>query len=123
MVEAEAVVAWVQRSVGPHELLAHEREQRPADAGTVVEQRADAAAVEQAALDRASLDNVTLLGLEPVDPRRQQRLDAGRHGLRDGVGILREHRDQLLDEQRIALRSRDDALVHGRATAAWARAR
>ena len=39
----------------------------------------------------------------------------GRHGLREGVGILREHRDQLLDEQRIALRCRDDALVHGRA--------
>ena len=38
----------------------------------------------------------------------------GRHGLRDGVGILREHRDQLLDEQRIALRCRDDAIVHGR---------
>ncbi len=111
MVEAEAVVAGKERAVGAYELLAPERQQRAADprSGGVIEQLADRAAVEEAALDRAALDDGALLRLEPVDARGEERLDRRRH--RVGLGVVAEVREQLLDEERVPFRGRDDPLA------------
>ena len=72
------------------------------------------AAVEQPAFDRSALEHRPLVRLEPVDAGREQRLDRRRHGVVCGVGIVGEHREHLLDEQRVALGRVDDAIAERR---------
>src|SRR5207247_9405141 len=73
VVEPEGVVLWKERAVMPNELLAHKRDQRPADrGGRVVQQLAYSLAMEQAALDRAVLHDRALLRFEPIDARCQE---------------------------------------------------
>ena len=110
VVEAKAVVAGVAGAVGPDELLPHEREQDRADAGPVpvLEQRGDRAAMEQAPLHRRPLEGAAFVGLEPVDARGEERVDRRRHLVLAGPRIVGQHREHLLDEERVALGRLDD---------------
>jgi hypothetical protein len=82
------------------------------------------AAIELLADHRRSLDDRALLGPEPFDPSREQRMDRG--GDLDGVGaagdrpatvvvaeerpVVEQHSDQLAEEQRVAPRRLEDPL-------------
>ena len=83
----------------------------------------DRPAGEGAPDDGASLDDRALARVEPVEARRQQRVDRRRHGeggdLTDGrdarlvaldVALVDEHAHELLDEQRVALGAGEDAV-------------
>ena len=59
--------------------------------------------MEQPAFDRGALEDRALGGLEAVDAGREERGDRRGDCLHTGVGIVRQHREQLLHEQRIAL--------------------
>ncbi len=76
--------------------------------------------------DRRRLHDGPLVGLEQVEPRREQGVDARRHGqrvdlsgdLHAPIGLpqdagIDEHRDELLDEQRVAVGSVEDAILRG----------
>ena len=73
----------------------------------LVDELAHSATVEEPPLDRAALHDSPLLRLEAVDARREQRLDRGRDGV--GVRVVLEVREELFDEERIALGGLDDA--------------
>ena len=68
-------------------------------------ERLDRAAMEDLAFDRATLEHAPLLAVELVEPGGEQRLDRRRH---DHIAsrASRDHRDHLLDEERIARRPR-----------------
>jgi hypothetical protein len=61
--------------------------------------------VEAPPLDGRALDRRSLVRLETVDARGKQRLQRRRDG--DLAAFLGSHRHQLLDEERVALRSLD----------------
>ena len=116
VVEPEAVVALVERAVGAEQLLPREGEQRAAQPiGLVRGQKlGDRAAVEQPTFDRGALQHRTLPRLEAIDPGREERLDRRRHRLVRNLGIVGEHGEHLLDEQRIALGGVDDPVAKRR---------
>ena len=116
MVEPEPVVALVERAVGAEQLLPREGEQRAAEPiGLVRGQKlGDRAAVEQPTFDRGALQHRTLPRLEAIDPGREERLDRRRHRLVRNLGIVGEHGEHLLDEQRIALGGMDDPVAKRR---------
>ena len=67
--------------------------------------------MEHLALDGRCFEDGSLGGVELVEASREQRLDRRRR--RDPlVARLLQHRRQLLDEQRVAVGGRDDALRH-----------
>ena len=103
MPEAERVLPRQLRLVGPDELLAHERRQPGDHLRLVRSERLHRPAVEDAALDGTSLEHAPLRRVELVETRGEQRLDRRRNG---HVPAWRfpDHRDHLLDEQRIPLR-------------------
>jgi hypothetical protein len=107
--EAEAVVARKRRPVGPDQLLPDERQQMRVDPRPRLlgKQLDDGASVEQPPFDRRPFDHCSLLGLEPVDPRGEQRLDR-RRDLQLAVFALRLHRDELLHEERVPLGGLDN---------------
>ena len=111
--EAEAIVAGEGRSVGADQLLPHEGHQMASDArpGVLWQQRGHRATMEHAALDGGHFDQRSLLRLEAVDARREQRLDR-RRDRELAVSDFGLHGDQLLDEERIPLGRLDDALPH-----------
>ena len=95
----------------------------------------DRAAVKDLALDRRPLDARALARAEPVEPRRERapgssaardRLEvAGRAPsarLAREQAVVDEHREHLLDEERVALGGRDDPRSHASARARPARA-
>ncbi len=100
MAEPEPVVSRELGPVGSDVLLANERGQSRRHLQLVGAEGLYGAAVEDLTLDRASLENTALLGLELVDTRGEQRLDRRWH---DDLGILRalEHRHHLLHEERV----------------------
>ena len=77
--EAEAVLTGELRPVGADQLAPHERREAWRDLRLLRCQRLDGAAVEDLALDRAALEHPPLGRVELVEPRRQQRLQRGRH--------------------------------------------
>jgi hypothetical protein len=84
------------------------------------QQPRDRAAVERPALDRRAVEDGALGGRKAVDACREQRLDRrGRPG-RD-LARLVEHRDHLLEEERVALGRREQPRAVGRARDAAAR--
>ena len=90
--EAEAVVACELGPVGPDQLLADERRQTWSDLGLIRRERLDGAAVEDLALDRASLEHAPLRRLELVEARCEQRLQGGRYGdVAVGLAAHRQH--------------------------------
>ncbi len=100
--EAIALLAGEQALGRAHELAPLELGEGRVDvhAALVSQQRRDHAAVESAALDRRRLDHPARPARQPVDSRGQEGLDAGRR--RPGR-IVGAHRDQVLEEQRVAL--------------------
>ena len=100
----------------PDEVHADESEQMRIDAGAhlVADERFDSLARELLALDGCRLDHRALAVIETVEPRREQRLDRRGHG--DGqvaVGrveepLVRQHGDDLLDVERVALGDVED---------------
>ena len=110
MLEPEAVVAREQGAAGANEFLADECHQVAAypRARRLRHELGERAAVERAPLDRRTFDHRSLLRLEPIDPRGEQRLN-GRRNHELPVAALRAHREQLLDEERVAFRRLDDA--------------
>ena len=70
--------------------------------------------------DGRGVDDGALLALESVETRRQERVDRGRHPVRlqlagaphavleEQQAVVDHHRQQLLDEERVALRGLDD---------------
>ena len=73
------------------------------------QERRDGAAVEEPPSTEPRSSHRALLLGEPVDARREQRLQGRRH-LELAVAALRLHRDELLDEERVALGCLDDPL-------------
>ena len=70
-------------------------------------ERSPSSTVEHAPFDRRALKHGSLVGTEPVEPRREQRLDRRRD---DNLlcGVLGLHGEHLLDEERIAFGCFDD---------------
>src|SRR6266511_4313662 len=127
MPEPERVFAWKICPVGPDELLAHERLKVAADLCAQLgrRQRRDGSEVEDPALDRRALDDGALLIAQPVEPSSQQGLDRRRHGYLGQIArgdpasvsaleeaVVDQHRERLLDEERIALGRLGHALAH-----------
>ena len=100
--EAERVLARVDRPLGLDQLAASERGQRWGER-IGAHERGHGAAMEAAALDRRMLEQRALLRVERLEPRGEHRLDGRRQP-------IAADRHQLLEEQRVALRARDDAL-------------
>ena len=87
MLEAEGVRT---RAIGADEALARERRE--------VARGVRAAHVEAHALDGGALEDVALVGVEALDAGGEDRLDARRQR-----ALVGSHRDELLEEQRVAL--------------------
>ena len=66
--------------------------------------------MEDLALDRAALEDVTLGGVELVEPGGQQSMDRRRYGDVRLV-LLGEHRHHLFDEERVARRGVEDPVA------------
>ena len=117
VVEAEAVVALVERSVRSEQLLSRQGEEdaaQPVRAERRRQELRDGAAVEQPPLDRSALEHRPLTRLEAVDAGGEERMNRRRHGVVCRVGIVGEHGEHLLDEQRVALGRVDDAIAERR---------
>jgi hypothetical protein len=116
MVEAKGVVALEERAVGSKKFLSCEGEEDAAESLRVLRRQEfrDGAAVEQPPLHRSALKHRALTRLEPVDAGGQERMNRCGQGLVCGLGVVGEHREHLLDEQRIALGCVDDAFAEPR---------
>ena len=93
-------------------------------AGRAAREFEDRSAGERAPDDGARLHDRALARVEPVEARRQQRVDRRRHGegrgsrrtaempdsSRSHVALVDEHPHELLDEQRVALGAGEDAV-------------
>ena len=77
--EAEAVVAGELWAVGTEELTPNERGRAGRHLRLLRSESLHSAAVEELALDRASLEHAPLGLVELVEPRREQRLQRRRH--------------------------------------------
>ncbi len=106
--EAKTVLSWEDRACGLDELLPRKRHQARSDGAAVgtAHQLADRAAPELLADDGRPLDHGALVGRQAIEPCREQSMNRGRDcevaGRRP---VLGDHREQLLDEERVALRS------------------
>ena len=67
--------------------------------------------MEQPPLYGCTLEHRPFSRFEPVDASREECLDARRHGLDRGVGIVTEHGEHLLDEEWVAFRRVNDAIA------------
>src|SRR5262245_26012724 len=108
MVEAERVLARERGALRLHEALAGEGEERRAERRSLVgrQELGDRAAPEVPTDDRSALQDCTLVEREPVEP-------FGEHGLdrrRDLLASLGGDCEQLLDEQRVAPGTLDNAI-------------
>ena len=113
VVEAKRLLAGELRLVGRDQPAPHERDEAPADRRT--EQRRQRPRVEPAPLDRRALEQQPSLGLEPVDPRREHRLNAHRQV---ALVLPRANGHELLHEQRVPLGAvRDPRGLRARAEA------
>jgi hypothetical protein len=111
--KAVAVLAHELGGVGADQLAAGERREPRRQPGLLRCQRLHGPAVEDLALDRATLEHAPLGRVEPVEASREERLQRLRHhDLVSGVG---RHRQHLADEEWIpASRSRDPGAQLGR---------
>jgi hypothetical protein len=73
--EAVRIVAGELRSVGPDELLADESDEALVDRAVALGERGDRAAVEGTPLDRSTLEDRALGGIELVQPCGEQRVN------------------------------------------------
>ena len=127
--EPERVLARELRTVGPDQLLAREREQARSHlrAQPLGHERRHRAGVEHLALHRAAFHHRALLGIEAVQARGEQQLDGRRHRevgqilgraphlpVESQQAVVDQHADHLLDEQRVTVGRREDALASRR---------
>jgi hypothetical protein len=112
MPEPKCFLVGKRGDTRPHELLPHEPEQPRRYIQIVGCQCSDRPAVEHLALDGATLERRTLPSRELVEPCCEQRLDRRRH--RDFPRRFLEHREHLLDEQRVAVGRSPDAAAEVR---------
>ena len=92
------------------------------DPVVVGQERCDVAGRERQAEDRGAFEDLAGTRFEPVDPRGQQRGDVGGIAMpascsdpgRDDRPFLLEHRDDLLEEERVAVGDVRDRVLHGR---------
>jgi hypothetical protein len=79
MTEPLRVLAWQARVVRAHELLANQRHEVSCHLApdALVDHLPDGADEELRANDGGRFDRCTLVGIEPVEPRREQRVDRG----------------------------------------------
>ena len=123
MAEAERVLPGEVGPVRPDQLLARQREETARDVGaqSFRGQRRDRSGVEDLALHGAALDDCALLRVQPVQAGREQELDRRRNGhvrevldrapravLEPQQSVVDQHREHLLDEQRVALGRLED---------------
>ena len=102
------------QQIALHQPLAGARDVGPGDPGG---QRVHRGGVEGVARDRAERQRRALCRVEPVEPRREQRLQRGRQRVRGAA--LADVGDELLEEERVAARGlRDLSLRGGREPAA-----
>ena len=103
MAEAERGLARNRRDrLAREELAVDEVDERGVDVECRIE-IGDGSAPEDAPDERAVADDRPRVGRQPVDPRRDQRLDGVRDPHGHSLAPLGEHADRLLDEQRVAL--------------------
>ena len=114
MPETVGVVPGDLGAIGPHELLAHEREQaaRHVLAERLGREGRDRAAMEHLALHGSTLDHAPLALVERVEARLQHRLDRRRQV--DAAPGLARQRCKLLEEERVALCRAEDAVADDR---------
>ena len=65
--------------------------------------------MEHLAFDRRAFEQAALLVLELLEPSSQQAVDCRRHGHLAATVVLGEHREHLLEKERVALRGNGDA--------------
>ena len=119
MAEAIGLLARELRCVGTDELLAYERDQSWR-LRLAVGERLDGALVEHVALDRAALEDGALRRVELIETSRQKRLNGRWHA--DLATARRTHeRQHLLQEERVSLGGRGDALAQAGLDAAQLR--
>ncbi|HJP72574.1 MAG TPA: hypothetical protein VJ975_12730, partial [Candidatus Limnocylindria bacterium] len=108
--EAEGVVPRNLRTVGTHQLLAHERQQVGWNlrAHRLRRESGHRAAVEDLALDGAALDDRALVIVERIEPGLQHGVDGGWHA--QLARRLARQGGHLLQEERVAVGHLDDAL-------------
>ena len=111
VVEAEAVVAGEERAVGAHELLAREREQRAADAGSGVASSSSATAPRWNSRPSTEPRWTTARSSGSSRSMRAARSAWIVGGTVSAVRVVGEVREELLDEERVALGGGDDALA------------
>ena len=95
------------QQVAPHEAVAGLLELGARDPAG---QRVHRAGLERVARDRAERERGALGGVEPVEARREQRVQRGREPVRGRV-LLVGVGDELLEEQRVAARRLGDPLL------------
>ena len=125
MAKFEGFLVAEVRSARTNELLANQLEQEGRDPHREVRARQirDRADIEGLAHDRRAAENGALVRAEELEARSEQRVDPGRDGdvvevahgdpatvERLQLAIVDEHRDQLLDEERVALGATRDVI-------------
>ena len=112
VLEAVGVVSLEQRPVRVDQLAPHEPLEVGSERGPlrVRRQSRQCRLVEHPALHRSALHHPPFLAVQPVEPRGQERLD-GQRDVGAGGLVLAQHRQHLLDEQRVALGRRDHPLA------------
>ena len=111
MPETVGVVPGDLGAIGPHELLAYERQQaaRHVLAERLGSERRHRSAVEHLALHGATLDHAPLALVQRVEARLEHRLD-GRRQVDAAPGLARQRRE-LLEEERVPLCGAEDAVA------------
>src|SRR6266571_8725323 len=107
MAEAIRLTSRQLRRDGTQQLLPDERGERRV-LRLAVRQSRDGVLVEDATLDRATLEHAALFLVQLVEASREERLDRRRH-LDSPTGRAAHEREHLLQEERIALCGRRDA--------------
>ena len=102
--EAERVVVGERRLIRPDHVLAHEGQKVGWDvvAAHVRCQLLHNTSVEHLPLDGTTTDHVAFLRAEPVEAGLQERLDRRGHGDLSLRAALADHRDHLLEEERVS---------------------
>src|SRR5436190_22871916 len=108
MPKAEALLERLRRGSGIEQPATHEPCQRLAGASRV-EQRSDERRIELAADDRRALDCSALARGQPVEARGKERAQRPRQPVAAFIRV----REELLDEERVALRALRDRVVDG----------
>ena len=121
MPEAKGALSGEHRAIRANQLLADECGQRRGHVHSGSEP-GDGGLVKHLSLDRRGLDHRALIGAQLIEPRGEQCLDRGGHrerGQISGCGpalvltdeetVVDQHREHLLDEERIALCCARDA--------------